>query len=71
MSSERSAKRKYELKQRAEDMTPPGKEIWFILVRNGTWFPAAEVYWTPEKINGRVCSGRPSLDKRGLGLVSR
>ena len=49
------------IQQRAEDMTPPGKAIWFILVRSGSWFPAAEVYCRPQKVNGRVCSGQYSI----------
>ena len=46
---------------RAGEMTPPSKEIWFILVRSGTWFPAAEVYCTPDKVHGRVCSGQYAM----------
>ena len=37
---------------RADEMTPPKKKIWFVLIRAGTWFPAAEVYFTPETTEG-------------------
>jgi hypothetical protein len=43
---------------RAREMTPAGKKIWFILIRRGTWFPAAHVYFPPQKGNGRFWSGQ-------------
>ena len=38
-------------------MTPAKKKIWFVLIRAGTWFPAAEVYFTPDKTEGRLRTG--------------